>query len=159
MPGTIAFYVVNACCAKRSAALLLFCNFPRGISLLRENYNLVVIARLEFRGYIVCLRVTMRYLRMVIWMVHSVGRSEEDKFSIEYLITHTWPCITLDYEKKNLWDFLRFRWRNAAEIFFARGKYYDERMRFVIPFRAEHRKFITSVSTPYAIIVSFSHVK
>lgn len=85
-----------------------------------ENYNLVVIARLEFRGSIVCLRVTTRYLRMVIWMVRFVGRSKEDKFSIEYSMEHTWPCITLDYKKKSPGFFMLLIAQRGGNIFCSR---------------------------------------
>lgn len=97
--------------AHRCCFAIFLVKFPY-----RENYNLVVIARLEFRGCTVCLRGTTRYLRMAIWMVCTVGLSKEDKFSIKYSTEYTWLCITLNYEKKKFRDFLRFQWSNA-EIF------------------------------------------
>jgi len=42
---------------------------------------------------------------------------------------------------------------------FARGKYYDERMRFVIPPRAEHCEFIGCISSPYGTIFFFYHIR
>lgn len=87
-----------------------------------ENYNLVVspswVSRLQHLftcNHAIFAHVGYSNVRCIL-----DDHTEEDKFPAEYSIEYTWPCITSDYEKNSVsLGFSRFRWCNAAEIFFA----------------------------------------
>lgn len=127
---------MNACSAKRSVVqrgrVLQF-----SLGGILGKITISSLVRLEFRGYSVCLRATTQYLRTsIIRMVRYIldDRTEEDKFSAEYSIEYTWPCITSDYEKNSVsLGFSPLSMAQRGGNIFRRSKYYDEQMRFVIP--------------------------
>lgn len=87
-----------------------------------ENYNFVIspswvswLQHLFTRNHAIFVASVVRMVRCIL-----DDHTKEDKFPVEYSIEYTWPCITSDYEKNSVsLGFFRFRWRNAAEIFFA----------------------------------------
>lgn len=84
--------IVNACRAKHGSGARVgaVSQFSSVEFRYRENYNLIVIARLEFRSYHRLFACNHRDI--CAWLFErwrSVDRAEEDKFPIKYSMEHT----------------------------------------------------------------------